>query len=52
MFMFALSLVCLLWMHLTVQKMMREKHPEDMQKIEQKQSTLLEGDAKEAGHVH
>ncbi|WP_303722743.1 nitrate/nitrite transporter [Malonomonas rubra] len=52
MFMFALSLVCLLWMHLTVQKMMREKHPEDMQKIEQEQSTILEDDAKEAGHVH
>ncbi len=38
MFMFALSLVCLLWMHLTVQKMMREKHPEDMQKIEQEKT--------------
>ena len=52
MFMFALSLVCLLWMHLTVQKMMREKHPEDMQKIEHEKSTILEDDAKEAGHVH
>lgn len=35
MFMFALSLVCLIWMHLTVQSMMRKKHPQDMQKIEQ-----------------
>jgi len=52
MFMFALSLTCLLWMHLTVQKMMREKHPEDMQKIEHEQSTILEDDAKETGHVH
>ena len=35
MFMFALSLACLIWMHLTVQSMMRKKHPQDMQKIEQ-----------------
>lgn len=34
MFMFALSLVCLIWMHLTVQGMMRKKHPKDMQKID------------------
>jgi NNP family nitrate/nitrite transporter-like MFS transporter len=33
-FMFGLSLVCLIWLHLTAQKMMREKHPIDMQKIE------------------
>jgi NNP family nitrate/nitrite transporter-like MFS transporter len=33
-FMCGLSLVCLLWLHLTAQKMMREKHPKDMQKIE------------------
>ena len=52
MFMFVLSLVCLAWMHLTVQKMMREKHPEDMQKIERDLSTIIEEDAKEAGHVH
>ena len=52
MFMFVLSLVCLVWMHLTVQKMMREKHPEDMQKIERDLSTIIEEDAKEAGHVH
>jgi NNP family nitrate/nitrite transporter-like MFS transporter len=52
MFMFVLSLVCLAWMHLTVQKMMREKHPEDMQKIERDLSTIIEDDAKEAGHVH
>lgn len=52
MFMFALSLVCLLWMHLTVQKMMREKHPADMQKIEQEKSTIIEDDTKEVGHVH
>jgi len=52
MFMFALSLVCLIWMHLTAQKMMREKHPEDMQKIEHERPTILEDDAKETGHVH
>lgn len=34
MFMFLLSLVCLTWMHLTVQKMMRQKHPQDMKRIE------------------
>lgn len=39
MFMFVLSLICLVWMHSTVQKMMREKHPEDMQKIEYEKST-------------
>ena len=33
-FMCGLSLVCLIWLHLTAQKMMKEKHPEDMQKIE------------------
>ena len=35
-FMCGLSLVCLLWLHLTAQKLMKEKHPEDMQKIEQR----------------
>ncbi|MHB1397906.1 MAG: MFS transporter [Trichloromonadaceae bacterium] len=34
MFMFALSLVCLIWMHWTIQSMMRQKHPKDMKKIE------------------
>lgn len=33
-FMFLLSLVCLLWMHFTIQTMMRHKHPKDMKKIE------------------
>jgi len=51
MFMFVLSAICLVWMHLTVQKMMREKHPEDMQKIEVEKTILLEEDAKEAEHV-
>jgi NNP family nitrate/nitrite transporter-like MFS transporter len=36
MFILILSAVCLLWLHLTAQKMMKEKHPEDMQKIEGK----------------
>lgn len=34
MFMFFLSAICLLWMHLVVQRMMREKHPQLMKKIE------------------
>ena len=34
MFMFALSLVCLLSLHYVVKKMMVEKHPKDMRKIE------------------
>ncbi len=34
MFMFALSLACLIWMHLVASTMMRRKHPKDMQKIE------------------
>ncbi len=36
MFMFFLSLVCLLWMHSVVTKMMREKHPEYNYRIERK----------------
>ncbi|MCF6264952.1 MAG: MFS transporter [Desulfuromusa sp.] len=46
-FMCGLSLVCLLWLHLTAQKMMREKHPEDMQKIEQDKRTFIEDALKE-----
>ncbi|WP_029917023.1 MFS transporter [Pelobacter seleniigenes] len=34
MFMFALSLICLIWMHLVATKMMKNKHPADMQKFE------------------
>lgn len=34
MFMFFLSAICLLWMHAVVQKMMRERHPNLMKKIE------------------
>jgi NNP family nitrate/nitrite transporter-like MFS transporter len=34
MFMFALSAVCLLWMHRVVQSMLQEKHPEDMRRME------------------
>lgn len=51
MFMFVLSLVCLVWMHLTVQKMMREKHPEDMQRIEEDKATLFENNRKETAHA-
>ncbi len=46
-FMCGLSLVCLLWLHLTAQKMMREKHPEDMQKIEQDKRTFIADALKE-----
>jgi NNP family nitrate/nitrite transporter-like MFS transporter len=34
MFMFALSLLCLIWMHLVSTKVMKSKHPKDMQKLE------------------
>ena len=34
MFMLILSVVCLVWMHSTVQKMMHEKHPNLMKQIE------------------
>ncbi len=51
MFMFALSLVCLIWMHLTIQSMMREKHPDDMQRIEKDKLTLFENDREEAEDV-
>lgn len=34
MFMFVLSLVCLIWMHLVATKMLKAKHPEDMQRFE------------------
>ncbi len=34
MFMFFLSAICLFWMHMVIQKMMREKHPGLMKKIE------------------
>jgi NNP family nitrate/nitrite transporter-like MFS transporter len=34
MFMFLLSLVCLVWMHWTTTRFMKEKHPTDMRKME------------------
>lgn len=34
MFIFLLSAICLIWMHLVIQKMMRQKHPALMKKIE------------------
>lgn len=46
-FMCGLSLVCLLWLHLTTQKLMKEKHPNDMQKIEQDKLTIIEEALKE-----
>jgi MFS transporter, NNP family, nitrate/nitrite transporter len=46
-FMCGLSLVCLLWMQLTVSKLMKEKHPIDMQKIEQDKFTVIEDALKE-----
>jgi hypothetical protein len=39
MFMFALSLACLLSLHYVVKKMMVEKHPKDMRKLE-RQNTM------------
>lgn len=35
MFMFFISVICLVWMHRVIQKMMHEKHPETMKHIEQ-----------------
>ncbi len=46
-FMCGLSLVCLLWLHLTAQKLMKEKHPKDMQKIEQDKRNFIEDALKE-----
>ncbi len=46
-FMCGLSLVCLLWLHLTTQKLMKEKHPKDMQKIEQDKLNIIEEAMKE-----
>ncbi|MAG31655.1 MAG: MFS transporter [Deltaproteobacteria bacterium] len=34
MFMVAVSVICLLWMHQVVQKMLHAKHPEDMRRME------------------
>ena len=34
MFMFLLSLVCLVWMHWTSSSLLKEKHPEDMRQLE------------------
>ncbi|MFZ2949267.1 MAG: MFS transporter [Desulfuromonadaceae bacterium] len=41
MFMFALSLVCLVSLHYVVKKMMLEKHPKDMRKIEETAAGVL-----------
>jgi NNP family nitrate/nitrite transporter-like MFS transporter len=41
----------LIWMHFTVQKMMREKHPKDMKKIEEDKATIFEDYCKEKVHV-
>jgi hypothetical protein len=38
-------------LHLTAQKMMKEKHPEDMKRFEEDKATLFEDDAKETAHV-
>lgn len=51
MFMFILSLVCLIWLHLTAQRMMKEKHPKDMKMFEEDKVNLFEKDAKESVHV-
>ena len=46
-----LSLVCLVWLHLTAQKMMKVKHPEDMKRFEEDKKTFSENGSKEAAHV-
>lgn len=45
MFMFALSLVCLIWMHLVATKMLKAKHPEDMQRFEQEKLAQFADDS-------
>jgi len=42
MFMFALSLVCLIWMHLVINRMMEKKHPREMRKIEEINTAVIE----------
>ncbi len=42
MFFFALSLICLIWMHLVVRRMMRERAPELAQRIERYGSSTAE----------
>ena len=34
MFMFLLSLVCLVWLHWTTSRFMQKKHPQDMRRME------------------
>tara|TARA_B100001964_G_C13823035_1_gene418123 strand:- start:398 stop:511 length:114 start_codon:yes stop_codon:yes gene_type:complete len=34
MFMWVISVICLVWMHQVVQNMMREEHPEGIQDFE------------------
>ena len=46
-FMCGLSLICLLWLHLTAQKLMKTKHPTDMKKIEQDKHTFIDDALKE-----
>lgn len=41
MFMFFLSAICLLWMHAVVQRMMRDRHPNLMRKIEEHSESKL-----------
>jgi len=47
MFMFLLSLACLIWMHLVATRLMREKHPEDMQKFELDKAQFIDDALKE-----
>ncbi len=43
MFMFALSLVCLVWMHLVVNRMMEKRHPQEMRKIDEESNSSATG---------
>ena len=47
MFMFALSLLCLVWMHWTSTSLLKTKHPEDMQKLEQDKKLFMDDALKE-----
>jgi MFS transporter, NNP family, nitrate/nitrite transporter len=47
MFMFLLSLGCLIWMHLVATRLMKEKHPEDMKRFEQDKVQFINDALKE-----
>lgn len=41
MFMFLISVICLVWMHRVIQKVMYKKHPESMRQMEKKSTPII-----------